>query len=197
MKPISLNIRVLLNRIQYDITNDLNYIRDYFSKHYYNMNFIIEKTDIHGYTVQLVKNPMGNYQNVLSGAETLVKPFLSPTDDICMFVIQGSKEFSTQCPSESEDRIYIPGTTTVFCSVNADDEFYDAPPNFRIWFMHELMHALGTLSDYAGFPVEDCMDVLVINGQDEYYYENYSPENPNSNFVNMFERLYPWLNSKQ
>ncbi len=196
MNTIKLQCRVLLNRINYDISNDLTYIRNYFLAHYYDITFISQKVDLHGYSVTEVKNPMGNYQYVLQGGSQSVKSLLTKDDDIAVLVIQGSKEFGVKCPSESEDKLFIPGTTTVFCCANADDEFYDAPPNFRIWFMHEIMHALGTLSGYAGHPIEDCMDVLRVNGHDEYYYLNYSPENPNSNFINQFERLYPWLASQ-
>lgn len=192
----NIHVKLLLNRIQYDVSKDLEYIKQYFAVRDYGINilWLIEHVDIAGYTVTEVENVMGGYQPVISGAETLVKPFLSSTDDICVLVIEGFKEFGNQCPSECEEKQYIPNTKTIFCCANADDLFYDQTPNFRIWLMHELMHALGTMSNYAGFPVDDCMDVLIAeNGKKLFYYLNQTPEDVNSNFTNMFERIYPWL----
>lgn len=183
--------KVLLNRVQYDVTRDLAWINDYLKRHGVSNSFDIVRTDISGYSVASVKNPYGNYQYVLTGAESLVRPYLDETDDICALVIRGYDEFGTSCPSESEDKSFIPGTRTVFLSANADDIFYDQDPNFRIWLLHEIMHALGTIAIGEGFNVNDCMDVLVApNGVRLYYFLNYDPENVNSNFINMWERFY-------
>lgn len=191
----NINIKLLLNRVVYDPTNDLKYISDFLSEREINITWNIVKTDIKGYGVRTVTNPMGNLQTVLDGAEPLVTPFLSPTDNICVLAIEGVKEFGNNCPSESTDKSFLPGTKTTFCSVNADDFWIDAEPNFRVWLMHEVMHALGTIATNAGFPIVDCMDVLVINGRPLYYYSNQTPEYPNSNFINQLERLQPWIDS--
>lgn len=194
MKQFS--VKVLLNRIQYDIHADLLDIYNYFEVRGVQFTFVTQFTDIRGYSVGLVTNPFGNQQYVLSGVEPLVKPFLSPTDDICCLVIQGFNEFGVKCPSESEDKQFIPGTKTVFLSANADDSFYNQEPNFKIWLMHELMHALGTIATNEGFPIIDSMDILTLdNGQKMYYFLNYDPTNVNSNFTRTWESFYStrWL----
>lgn len=193
---IHINVRLLLNRVQYDPTADLKKISDYLTPRGVVPTFSIQDTDITGYTTVEQKNPFGNYQYVLNGAETLVEPFLKESDDICVLVIQGYKEFGTTMPSECENKVYIPGTQTVFISVNADDPFSDTQPNFFIWLLHAIYHGLGTMASYAGFPVDDCMDVLTnFTGQKLYYFRNYEPEDVNSNHINMMERLQPWISS--
>lgn len=185
------NVKLLLNRVKYDPTKDLGEISAYFHVRGVNFTFNKVKTDITGYSVTSVTNPFGNQQNILSGAESLVKPYLSPSDHICALVIQGYKEFDVQCPSESEDKQYISNTKTVFLSANADDNFYDQYPNFKIWLMHELVHALATIAQYEGFNVIDSMDILTLdNGQKLYYFRNYEPEDVNSNFIRTFESFY-------
>lgn len=189
MKQI--NIKLLLNRTVYNMTDDLKYIKEYMHARGVQINWNIITTDITGYSITTTVNPFGNEQNVLTGAEALVKPYLSPTDDICALCIQGFKEFGVNCPSEREDKQFIPGTKTVFLSINADDSFYDQVPNFRIWFMHEITHALGTIAMQEGYPIVDTMDKMTLaNGQTVYYFRNYEPENVNSNFTNMFEQFY-------
>lgn len=192
----NIKIKLLTNRIAYDMSADLDAITAYMKEHLVNIFFDIVKVDIKGYDVQLIKNQFGNEQYVLIGAEPLVLPFVNNSDDICCLVLEGFNEFDKNCPSESEDKVFLPGTKTVFIATNADDAFYNVKPNFQIWLQHELMHALGTISINAGFPVVDCMDILVApNGVNLYYFLNYEPDNVNSNFINMWERLIPWLNS--
>lgn len=191
----NITIKLLLNRTVYNMTDDLSYIKDFLSVRGINVTWRVITTDISGYTVTEITNVFGNQQYVLSGAEPLVKPYLAPDDDICALIIQGFKEFNIKCPSESEDKQFIEGTKTVFLSANADDSFYDQVPNFRIWLMHEILHALGTIAINKGFPIVDCMDVLYINGRPLYYYYNQTPEYPNSNFINQIERLEKWIQS--
>lgn len=189
----NLSVKLLLNRIQYDPSKDLAEIFAYFFRRGVNLTFKPVHTDITGYGVTSVQNPMGNYQNVLTGAQELVEQYLANdgSDDICALIIEGYKEFGNQIPSESESRQYMLGTQTVFLSANADDSFYDTYPNFKIWLMHELMHAIGTIAATSGFPVVDAMDVLVAeNGQKLFYYLNQTPEDVNSNFERTFESFY-------
>lgn len=196
MKDIT--IKMLLNRIQYDVTGDLQKIKDFFTPRNINISFDIIQTDIKGYGVREVVNPFGNYQYVIDIDPVTLKSHLSASDDICMLVIEGFKEFGAQCPSESENKSFIPGTKTVFLSANADDEFYDTEPNFQIWLMHEIMHALVTIARSKGFSAVDCMDVMTnFSGQVLYYFMNYEPNNPNSNFINTMEYLEPWINSQE
>lgn len=186
----NITVALLLNRVQYDVSKDLVDIFSYFYRRGVNITFKSQRTDIHGYTVGMVQNPMGNYQNVLQGAEPLVQPYLH-AEDICVLVIQGFKEFGTQVPSESANKQYMPGTKTVFIAANADDVFYDQHPNFKIWLMHELVHALCTIALQSGFPVIDSMDTLTLeNGQTLFYFRNYEPEDVNSNFIRTFESMY-------
>lgn len=187
----NISVKLLLNRVQYDPTNDLAEISAYFFQRGISLDFKSVHTDIRGYSVKSITNPFGNQQNVIANAEPLVTPYLDPTDNICALIIQGYKEFGTQCPSESEDRQFIPNTKTVFLSANADDDFYDQEPNFKIWLMHELVHAIATIATNEGFPVVDSMDILTLdNGQKLYYFRNYEPEDPNSNFIRTFESFY-------
>lgn len=192
----NINIKILINRVEYSMTDDLAYIKDYLFKRGVAVHWSIVATDLTGYHITTTVNPFGNEQNILTGAEPLVKPYLSPSDDIVAFCIQGWKEFGVNMPSESEDRQYITGTKTVFLSINADDIFYNEVPNWRIWFLHEIMHALCTIANNEGYEAVDSMDTLIVsNGQRFFYYLNYDPENPNSNFIRTFESLYHtgWL----
>lgn len=189
MKDI--HLKLLLNRVQYDCSKDLSEIFTYFHKRGISLTFNKVHSDIHGYAVKSVQNSFGNFQNVLTGGEELVKPYLDPADDICALVIQGFKEFGDKVPSESSERMYIPGTKTVLLYSLADDNFEDEYPNFKVWLMHEIMHALCTIANIEGFPVVDSMDrLLAENGQVLYYHLNYDFENPNSNFIRTFESFY-------
>lgn len=181
----------MLNRIQYDPRPDLIATDLYFRRHGVDLNIITQDTDLHGYSVTEIKNTMGNFQYVLSGGEAVVKPLLGKSDDVCVLVIQGSKEFGAKCPSESAGKSYIPGTKTVFLSCNADDQFYDAEPNFKIWLQHELLHALCTIARESGFNPIDSMDVLIDSeGNTHFYYLNQFPDDVNGNFVRTWESLY-------
>lgn len=183
--------RLLLNRTVYDVTEDLSYIREYMSRHGVDMSFDIVHTDITGYSVSEIENPFKKFQYVLSGAEPLVLPYAKREDDICVLVVQGFREFGTRDPSESATRQFLPGTNTIFCVATADDPFQDQVPNFRIWIMHELMHALCHIAVNGGYDVTDSMDVLTnSSGQVLYYFMNYSPDDVNGNFVRTWESLY-------
>lgn len=172
------------------MTDDLAYIKEFMAERGVVINWQLEAVDLKGYTVKQVTNPFGNQQYVLDGAELLVTPYAQGADILC-FVIKGFEEFGDKCPSESEDKAFLPGTKTVFLSANSDDAFYDVIPNFRIWLMHELTHALATIAINEGFPVIDSMDVLTaLNGQKLLYFLNYDPTNVNSNFARTFESFY-------
>lgn len=193
MKTVT--VKLLLNQTHYSMTDDLAYIKEFMAERGVEIIWKLQAVNLTGYSVKQVTNPFGNLQYVLTGAEPLVLPFIETGDDICALIIKGFEEFGDKCPSESEDKAFLPGTKTVFLSANADDAFYDVVPNFRIWLLHELMHALGTIASSQGFPVIDCMDVLYIQGKPLYYYYNQDPSFPNSNFINMFERLEKWIHS--
>ncbi len=195
-----IEVKLLLNRIQYDVTDDLAWITAFLKPRLIDITFDIQTTDLSGYATMQVQNSMGNMQYTMNPdtVNPLVTPFLSPTDEICVLVIEGTKEFGAQAPSECEEKQYITGTNTLLCVANADDVFYDQVPNFRIWLMHELYHAFASMSNYAGFPVADCMDVLITPlGKELFYYLNETPENVNSNFTILMERLNPWLISQK
>lgn len=184
-------LKLLLNRVQYDTRQDIAWITDYLHKRGMQLNVSIVHSDITGYTVKSIENVFGNYQNILAGAEPLVKPYLSPADDICVLVIQGYKEFDKAIPSESLQHVYIPGTKTLFASANADDPFYDEVPNFRVWLLHEILHAIAQIAIHEGYPIVDPLDVMILpNHQTVFYHLVYDPENVNSAAVNLIEQFY-------
>lgn len=187
----NINIRLLLNRTKYDIFEDLTYAMNYFKARGIVLTFVTQHVNISGYTSNLHSNTSNGFtQYILDGAKPLIESYITDTDDICILVLQGYKEFLQKCPSTSEQG-YLDNGKTIFTNLNADDNFNDQVPNFRIWMMHEIMHALGKMAQKEGYPIDDCMDIMKTStGQTLYYHLNYEPENPNSNFINMFEQFY-------
>lgn len=187
--------KILLNQIGFDITKEMNDAISYFRRHFVTLSVDYQLVNITGYKSELGNTTFGTRQMILTGAKELVEEYIDEEYDIVYLFANTLKEFGSNIPSDSTQG-YLSNGKTVFVNINAGDDWDDQPGNLALWIQHETMHALGIIATKAGYPVVDCMDVMTVNGVQERYYLNDQPDNVNSNFINMWERLYPWLISK-
>ena len=193
-----LSVQLYVNRLGFNITPLLLYVKDYNFRHGIDLHFNTVGVAVTGYKssdfAPLAGRAGINYC-VLEGAETLV-PHSDADIDIFMF---DQSEWAT--PPGSKYPI-LPNTPTSSTFWNIDKPFiaYGVYPpqlgSYMLMLIHELMHAYNKIAVHEGFPVVDMMDMLTLpDGTQQPYYLNDQPDNVNSNFINAWEQYYEtgWL----
>lgn len=196
MKTLTRKVTFYTNRISADLVPIINYAKAYNLKHGIELVTSIQSVDVHGYQSSEFRTirPGVNFC-ILLGSEVLFP--LDPLTDINVFVFD-QNEWKT--PPGSPYPL-LPDTPTSDCIIASGKPYINlgiyTPQlnNIEITLCHELMHAYAKEAVMAGFEIDDCMDLLVVNGVAQEYYLNDQPDNVNSNFINQWERLYPWLSS--
>lgn len=161
-----------------------------------NLNIEIVSLNVRGYYSIYKEIRKNVFQWILTGAEKIVDT--SGPQDITMFMFD-QNEWLTSPGSPYPLREDTPSSDTILVNGKPFINLGVYSPllnNAEITFCHELMHAYKYLAIAEGYPVDDCMDVMFVNGIPENYYLNDQPDNVNSNFINMWERLYPWFSNQ-
>jgi hypothetical protein len=194
---MDIKVKIYVNNFTVDMAPYIAYAQALFAPRGYNMTYEVVNVNVTGYHSVDVQVRPGVWYYVLEGADGLVE--LDPAYDIIMFVFNQDEwsnrpgsPYRLQPDTPTSDTVNINGQP--FINFGIDPLFLTGS---EITFAHEQMHALGYMSDNQGFPVQDCMDSLIVDGVAQTYYLNNDPTNVNSNFTNMFERLTPWLFSKK
>lgn len=187
---INKTVKLYLNRINVDMQPIIDFAKAYNLKHGVQLTFTTEIVDVHGYTSSdFSQIRTGINYCILLGSETLFP--IDPTVDINIFVFD-QNEWKTPAGSPypllpdtpTSDTIVVNGKPYINLGV------YSPQLNSaEITLCHELMHAYGKEAQQLDLPFEDCMDLLIVGGVPQPYYLNDQPDNPNSNFINQWERL--------
>jgi len=201
-----LSVQLYVNRLGFNITPLLLYVKDYNFRHGIDLQFNTVAVDVTGYkssdfapirpAVSVDGKeviPTINYC-ILLGAPALV-PQSNAAIDIFMF---DQSEWAT--PPGSAYPI-LPNTPTSDTIWNINKPFINYgvyPPilgNYMLILIHELIHAFGMIARSEGYNVTDVMDVMMVNGLPQAYYLNNDPWNVNGNFTRMWEQFYNsgWL----
>lgn len=179
-------IKVLLNRITLDLSEDFAKARDYF-KPYFNIDYIFEETDFKG----LSARPIVGGGSVLKGLHHVygAKPQIKAQgEDIIIFCFN-QDEFKEKMTSNMDGWI-VPGTTHLNVTTSKKDQKVG-----WIWksICHEIMHALFQKVYFAGnLNVEDPMDKMLVKGKWKAYYKNSDPFAKDGNYAEAKKRLAPY-----
>lgn len=179
---MKLSVTAYLNRIPdtYKIRDDFELARLYHLKHGVELLFTFVKTDITGYT------SVWNNNRWLLDKSHLLTP--QDNSQITMFVFDEA-EWAT--PSGSQFPLK-PNTPSGNCFawkgkpfINIGTSLFDHTSG-QDWIeiAHEMMHALGILSNMAGSQMTDVLDS---------YFHNSDPDYPTGNFAQMWSLLKPFL----
>lgn len=179
-----------------DLDSIISYAIAYNKKHYIELNITTDIVDVVGYTSSNFSQVRtGINYCILIGSEKLFP--IDNNQDISIFVFD-QNEWKTLPGSPYPLRSDTPTSDTILVKNKPYINLGIYTPQLNsaeITLIHELMHAYGKMAINAGFDFDDCMDLMTVNGVPEPYYLNSEPDNVNSNFINQWERLYPWLNS--
>lgn len=181
---MKLKINCCFNRIPtiYNIQDDFNKAKAYYSKHGVELDFTFSNIDVHGYS-SVLYNTNGRW--LLQGSENLVH--IDQTADVNMFVFDQAEWAN---PPGSQYPLK-PNTPNGDCFIYQGKPFvnvgrYITPDWVQI--AHELCHALGKISSSKGFSVDDV-------GIMDSYRDNQNPDSPTGNFAQMWTALQPYIKS--
>lgn len=188
---MKLKLSVNLNRIpsNYNILDDFGIAQIYHAKHGVEWNYIFKNVDVHGY-VSILTNAVAGKRWLVQGADKLIT--IDPTADVNMFVFD-ENEWATNPDSPFPLLSNTPsGCAYLYVGKPfAEIGTYITDHNngqIAIEIAHEMMHCLVKLANLAGFPTQDVMDTYRINDL---------TDNPNSNFVEQWKLLAPYINSSK
>ncbi len=177
--------KILTNRLDYDLTSDINYAIDYNKRHGVDISFDLEKVDIKGYrSVYTQVRPDFN-QYILDGAQNHLPQ--TPGYDITIFAFDLG-EWATPPGSPYPLKPTAPSGSCV-TSYNKpliNLPVYKGLAN-NILLVHELQHAVVYIANANGFNVPDVMDT---------YRENANPDSPTGNFAEQWKLLEPFISPK-
>lgn len=181
-----ITVKVLLNRIPFDIAKNIQEVFDYNKSHGVELHFDIEHIDIKGYQSVYTQVRPNWSQYILTGAERIVP---LQNHDIVLFGFD-MDEWKTPIGSKFPLKPEVPSSSCVLWNYKPfinlglyiPDQLNGINTNT---FCHELMHAYRYMANMKGFPVQDVMDT---------YFHNEDRNFPTGNFVQQWGLLAPLIN---
>lgn len=181
-----MRVRVLLNNIKVDISDDFLKAKEYFAKRDVDLVWEFESSNITDY--KLITQNFGSvgtrYQ--ISGHE---KKIVLSKDYITVFVFNGN-EFPLKKMPSSKSEVF---NDCVLVTLNSYKEG-DAIGETYSHLIHELMHAVNQLFRCKFLiNIDDPMDIMWHQGSWKQYYKNDRPDDQDSNFGEAWRRMLPYL----
>lgn len=180
-----ITVKILLNRIPFDIAKNIQEVFDYNKGHGVELHFDIEHIDVHGYVSVYTQVRPNWSQYILTGAERIVP---LQTHDITLFgfdmnewkTTPGSK-FPLKPEAPSADCILWNYKPFINLGLYLPDQENGINTNT---FCHELMHAYRMMANMKSMPIQDVMDT---------YFHNEDRNFPTGNFAQQWGLLAPFI----
>jgi len=178
-----MKVRVILNNIKVDISDDLAKAQDYFKRHGLPIEWEITQKNITDLQVERQNFGSAGFRYVLKNPH---KNLVLNKDNITIFAFNG-REFDNVPTSTCT--IYPTGVLIALMTYKEGDVIGETYSHL----LHEMMHALNQQLRFSGVYLQDPMDSFFENGKWYFYHNNDKPDLDDSNFGRAWKLITPHL----